>query len=204
MITETITVKKFDYDELTEAAKKHARNTPDAHEIMAYEINEELSNLFFIIDDFNTCTPAALRVFDAHGPGTEKVDARKCDFFDAVEYINSRVDYGYISEYSEIAEAYNKCIDEHSEELSKLLENIDIAFEESENTPNGQPDYSIYEVIELQDQFASIFDEALEAAASEANDIIEGIRDIYVDEWELDELLRCFWWTEEGEYIEAL
>lgn len=194
-------VKRYEYDQLSEEAKQHAQNTVESAYLMSYDIEEEMQYLLWSVEDFNNWVPAKLFVFDAHGPATEQVAAHDCSFFDAVEYLGTNAEHGH---YAEIAEAYNKHIDEHSEELAQLLENIEAAADESENTPMGIPDYAIYEVISLQDQFARIFDEALEAAASAANEIIEGIKDMYADEYEREQLLNCFYWTEEGEYIEAL
>lgn len=201
MITETVTIKKYEYEELTEEAKRHAQETPEAHELMAYDINDEMQNILWTIDEFNKIAPASLFVFDAHGPATETVAANKCDFFEAVEYLGQHIEYGY---FAEIAEAYNKHLDKHDEELRKLLENIETAEDESENVPMGQPDYFIYQVMEMQDRFARIFDDALEAAASVANELIEGIREMYSCEYDRGELLRDFYWTEEGEYIGAM
>lgn len=198
MTTGTITENLF-FDQLTDQAKKHARNTNEALFWMDYDISEEVNNILWAIDSFNDCVSGGLKVFNAHGPATEMTAPNKCDFFEAVETSDTAS-----GDFPEIAEAYNAFIESHRTELDSILHNLEIAEEASENVPLGEPDYHIYDVIRLQDEYASIIDEALEEAAAAANEALEGAREMYADEYEVDELLSQFYWTESGEYVGAM
>lgn len=199
MTTETIT-KRYEYDQLSDQAKQHARNTTEAVWWMEQDIADEKQSIIWAVDDFNASAAAKLNIFDAHGPGTESVNVKPCDFFEAVESLG----WATSGDFPEIAEAYNEAMRESAEELNRVLHDLEEASEASENVPFGEPDYFIYDVIDCQERVCQIVEDAAEAAATAANEAFEGARDMYADEYEASELLGCFYWTKCGDYIEAI
>ena len=200
MITEATTQQLFEFDELIASAQAHARETNEMLFWMSYDIDEQINNVLWGIEEFNETVGHVLRVYNAHGAGTETVEACEVNFFDTVEMCADAES----PSCPEIAEAYNDAYNSIHEQLSNLLERIEDENEASDNVPIGEHDWHIYEVLSLQDQYADLVNEAIRKAAEAANDAIESARDMYSDEYEFSELARSFYFTESGDYVRAI
>ena len=192
--------KRHSFHELSPAAKQHAFETPEAMWWMQQDIEEAMTEILWAIDDFNSQFGCYIGT-DAEEHSATVV--KEPDFFEVIELPNhaDSVSYSGAAQTQRIAEAFNAVMGEH--DMQGFLDRIMDAEDKSHDVPMGEPDYYIYDVMELQGEYASIWDSAIQAAADAANELFHDAILMYERIEDAAELLNCFKWTEGGEYIDA-
>lgn len=194
----------YTFDQLSNEAKMRAMLTNEASWWFDQDKEEAFQDIIWSVGALNDSVGG---IIESHySTGELLYKAAPADFFEVVELIGTNAEaYNGATGYgANIAEAYNAVMRENAEKLQSLMEELEKAEEASHNTPMGKHDWHIYDVIEIQTSIAAIFDQAREKAAQEANEQAEAAGMMYDSIDEAEELLSCFYWTKDGEYIGAL
>lgn len=200
MITKTTNL--YEYEELTPAAKRAAHDDYWIMQYLGERTAEDIGETLDLVEDFNQHNGAYLEAFEAHGPGSWVVRAKSVDFFEIVELYDLPATHGKFHE-DWLAYAYNQAIGKNMNRLNELFDAILENENEREDLPFGEPDYGIYDLLDMQAEFCDLIEQALEAAADEANDMIEAAGTQCETEYEFSELVSGFLFTESGEYAEC-
>lgn len=195
----------YTFDQLTDEAKQNAFTSNEATWWKDQDINEALQEIAWAVEYVNDSVGGVTLNYDQVGE-LASVSAVSADFFVVIESIGMQAEgYSGATGYSStIADAYNSFMSGKAQELEGLMEALEDAEAASQNCPMGTPDFNIYNVIEIQTAISDIFDQARAKAAQAANEAIEAARNMYEFMSEAEGLLSYFYWSKDGEYIEAI
>lgn len=195
----------YTFEELSPEAQAVAFSCAEMHWWYAQDIEEAAQEVMWALEEVRDLTGARF-VVSCEDPGVPW--GASCDysanFFEVVEAprVMELSTYAGAADVGHIAQAYNDAMSAH--DLDGLLARIEEAQEASERTPAGAHDWHVYDVLEMQGDYCTAHEEAMQAAARAATELLEAARLMYGDVDDARDLLDCFYFTADGGYVRAI